>query len=490
MTKLHSIGFLVLAASVLVVAIGCGPDPSGNGNGTQTDGGTADATGMTTDGGGGGGDDGHVCNDVCNSGDHRCNGDILEVCIIDDLGCRTWDSEQDCSADGQICDDTNGTPACISMASCDDSVQNQDETDVDCGGSCPPCTVGSGCSDDDDCDSGACSNGTCVLCHSGAYKCFGNYLKICADDESTWNDVDHCDPTNLEVCDAVNGTCASSTPVGNGPDGVTGTYYLFVRFTEDDSEYRGGADVDCLNEHCFVNRGGSQVDEYTIEILDSDGDGVLEPNQHPDNPDNTGPVEERVLTYVQTYDVPSMASPGASELYITQTDFFFTSPQGVYQYDRASGQSTLIAPWSSSLPVFNEVLAFDEVNQIFYTAVDPRHVFSWDDGHSEWVLEFSYPNLSGDHNDGLEVVTDPNTGIPYVYVSDMTSDFIGQYLKHADGHWEQVNLFQYNEDNGDYLEGMGFGALSHFWACGPHTLYEIGGGDLSRYTGSWDPTHM
>ena len=84
-------------------------------------------------------------------------------------------------------------------------------------------------------------------------------LSVCADDESTWNDVDHCDPTNLEVCDAVNGTCASSTPVGNGPDGVTGTYYLFVRFTEDDSDYRGGADVDCLNEHCFVNRDGSHV---------------------------------------------------------------------------------------------------------------------------------------------------------------------------------------------------------------------------------------
>jgi hypothetical protein len=32
------------------------------------------------------------------------------------------------------------------------------------------------------------------------------------------------------------------------------------------------------------------------------------------------------------------------------------------------------------------------------------------------------------------------------------------------------------------VEGMGFGALNHFWATGGDSLYEIGGGDLSEYT--------
>ena len=478
-------------AALALALTACGPDPSsGRGDNGNQDGGILD--GEPTDDGtvdGQPNQDSHVCNDQCNLNDHRCNGDVLEVCISDDFGCKVWDTEQDCTTDGKYCDDTNGTPACLAAQTCDDGIQNQDETDVDCGGTCDPCATGAQCNDDDDCESGACSNGTCVVCHAGTYHCFGNYLKVCADDESDWNDADHCDPTALEVCDAVNGTCTNSQPIGNGPDNPTGTYYLFTRFTPDNSEFRGGQDVDCLNEHCFVNAGGGHVDEYTIELLDSDGDGLLEPNQHPDNPDNPGPVEERVLTYVQTYDVP-LSSGGSSELYITPTDFFFTSPDGVYQYDRASGQTQLIAPWSSSLPSYNETLGYDDVHQLWYTSVDPRHVFSWDGDHSEWVLEFSYPNLAGSHNDGLEVVTDPNTNIPYVYVSDMTSDFIGQYLKHADGHWEQVNLFQYNETNGDDVEGMGFGALSHFWACSWESLYEIGGGDLSHYTGTWDPTHM
>lgn len=39
---------------------------------------------------------------------------------------------------------------------CSDGVLNDDETDVDCGGSCSPCPEGSGCSDGNDCSSGFC----------------------------------------------------------------------------------------------------------------------------------------------------------------------------------------------------------------------------------------------------------------------------------------------------------------------------------------------
>ena len=116
-----------------------------------------------------------------------------------------------------------------------------------------------------------------------------------------------------------------------------------------------------------------------------------------------------------------------------------------------------------------------------------RWVFSYDPIESEWVLEFAHPSFAGDHNDGLEVVTDSASGIPYLYVSDMTSDFIGQYTRNSDGEWVQENLFQYAEAAGAHVEGMGFGALNHFWAtndgygAGHHTLYEIGGGDMQDY---------
>jgi len=45
--------------------------------------------------------------------------------------------------------------------SCSDGIKNQDETDVDCGGSCDPCTDGKACETDDDCVNKCSSNNKC-----------------------------------------------------------------------------------------------------------------------------------------------------------------------------------------------------------------------------------------------------------------------------------------------------------------------------------------
>ncbi len=47
-------------------------------------------------------------------------------------GCSTDDGDEPC---------TNCTPPCEDCGTCDDGIQNQDETDVDCGGVCPACPV-------------------------------------------------------------------------------------------------------------------------------------------------------------------------------------------------------------------------------------------------------------------------------------------------------------------------------------------------------------
>jgi len=44
---------------------------------------------------------------------------------------------------------------------CDDQVQNQTETDIDCGGPCSPCAVGQGCAGGTDCASGKCNVASC-----------------------------------------------------------------------------------------------------------------------------------------------------------------------------------------------------------------------------------------------------------------------------------------------------------------------------------------
>ena len=47
---------------------------------------------------------------------------------------------------------------------CADRTRNGDETDVDCGGSCPRCVNGQTCRGQDDCDSGLCVSGVCRAC--------------------------------------------------------------------------------------------------------------------------------------------------------------------------------------------------------------------------------------------------------------------------------------------------------------------------------------
>lgn len=70
---------------------------------------------------------------------------------------------------GEACDDgnTSDLDACLStcaVASCRDGVRSQDETDVDCGGSCPPCGMCGACSETADCAVGECAKtGRCVV---------------------------------------------------------------------------------------------------------------------------------------------------------------------------------------------------------------------------------------------------------------------------------------------------------------------------------------
>ena len=484
MTRVSFVTAGILACGL----VACGPNVSSNNH--EADGGTSDAS-LALDGHA---TDTSSCNDTCNEVETlRCQGSILEVCQRDDHQCLVWQSQKDCASTAQVCDDSGDMAACVTPETCDDGVQNQNESSIDCGGDCAPCAVSFTCNNDDDCQSHACTSGVCQVCKAATFACFGNSLQQCANDESTWNEVQYCDAMTGYRCNAQTGTCELVQPLGNDNTNPTGVYYQFAHFTPANSAFQGGGDVDSLNDKIFVNRDGDHVDVYQVTLQDSDGDGKMEPNQHPGNPDNDGPIEHRVLAYVTTYAVP-IGSKHSNELYVTSDRIVFskpgTDPGDLFEYILNTGAVNKIADGAG---LWNQVLGYDDVNHIWYSCdAYNRWVYSFDETENEWVLQFAYPNLAGSHNDGLEVVTDPNLGVPYVYVSDMTSDFIGQYVKDATGQWEQRNLFQYNQDTADSVEGMGFGALSHFWVTndgygsGEQVLYELGGGDLSHYT---DPTH-
>ena len=58
------------------------------------------------------------------------------------------------------CDDGTCAPATV-IDHCDDRIQDGDETDIDCGGSCRACGFDTKCEVAADCQTGACDAGMC-----------------------------------------------------------------------------------------------------------------------------------------------------------------------------------------------------------------------------------------------------------------------------------------------------------------------------------------
>lgn len=274
---------------------------------------------------------------------------------------------------------------------------------------------------------------------------------------------------------------------GTGP---TGHYYEYAVFTNSNSAFQRGYDVDSYEDLIYVNRDGTNLDVYQVALLDSDGDGVLQPDQHPNNiggdetlgtsDDQIGPMEERTLTYLRTYSIPEMVPGATGELYAAADRVYFLGDDegDIYQYVFATGITSKVV----DSPVFNlSHLGYDDVNHVWYASRESeRTVYSWNG--TAWVPCFTYQRLAdGGHMDGLEVILDCNN-TPYVYVSDMTSDYIGQWKYDSDtASWKEENLFAYSDTSGSHVEGMGFGAFKHIWMTSGSSLYELGGGKLGDY---------
>jgi hypothetical protein len=320
----------------------------------------------------------------------------------------------------------------------------------------------------------------CVPCVEGQFTCMGEKVMVCNTvmDPPVWEVSAVCNPASGQGCDLAMGACVQLTPVGDVVP--TGSYYQFADFTTANSPFLQGYDVDSFDNKLYVLNYSNAIDVYEVELLDSDNDGELEPNQHPDNPMATGPIETRVLTYLET--IPSFGTPSISqsELFALD-DRIYIAGTAITENVLGVGTSVVTTPpaWAYRFSQMGR----DDVNGVWYASNEnDRRVFQHCEATNTWGLAFYYPPLAGDHMDGLEVVTQPSTGIPYVYVSDMTSDFIGQYRLDPEDGWVQENLFEYAGTAGVVLEGMGFGALNHFWATGGASVYEIGGGDLAQYT--------
>lgn len=331
----------------------------------------------------------------------------------------------------------------------------------------------------------------CVECEAGQWTCKGPRVMACnTDADPYWEQIDVCDPAAGEYCDVTVGGCSPLTPIGGVEP--TGTYYQYSVFSPTADGFSTVCDVDAYQDRIWFvayDAGGQlSIGAYDVQLLDSDGDGMLEPNQHPDDPEHTGPIEERVFTFVTSYPVTNGgAVPHTMELHATATSVAFAGPTQVSSLDLATGVvSAAVAapPWLAAHPYpYLAFLGYDDARGVWYSGNESaRRVFQYDPDTATWGYAFEYPVLAGDHMDGMEVVPDSD-GTTYVYVSDMTSNFIGQYRHDPVAGWVQENLFTYSEANGEVVEGFGYGALSHFWVGSwtQNSFYEIGGGDLTEF---------
>ena len=331
----------------------------------------------------------------------------------------------------------------------------------------------------------------CVQCLAGQHSCCGEQVLECDTSGAVaqWATVETCDPAAQQFCNAGLGTCAPLSPIGGTEP--TGEYYQYGIYDLSPDGYSQVSDVDSLdNRIWFVGMGplGLTIGAYDVELIDSDGDGQLEPNQHPDYPDEQGPVEERVFTFVEEFGVTNGgAYPNTMELYATPTSIIYSGPTAITERIHATGAtSTLVdaPPWLSATPFQSlSFLGYDELNEVWYSGNEmARRVFQHCAATDTWGYSFEYPLLAGGHMDGIEVVVDQSTATPFMYVSDMTSNFIGQYRHDPNMGWVQENLFSYNESMGAAVEGFGYGALNHFWVGSlANTFYELGGGDLTEF---------
>lgn len=121
----------------------------------------------------------------------------------------------------------------ISAVSCNDGIQNQDETDIDCGGlQCTRCALNESCAIDNDCRSGFCNSSICesktdtVLLQSHVKTKFCTLVPTCNDGVKNQDETDiDCGGKHCTQCienqscllgrDCTTGYCDSNTCKGN-----------------------------------------------------------------------------------------------------------------------------------------------------------------------------------------------------------------------------------------------------------------------------------
>jgi len=157
----------------------------------------------------------HVCRSDC-SADGACPTGT-QKCLMSDLVCA---EPEELDPTGGFLKNARPTPASdagapdaapdvVSAGTCTDKQKNGGETDVDCGGSCPPCGFGNSCKAPTDCASGACAAGKCLECTPNATRCAGKKQSTCVN--GLWVTPNEDCASGCDTATGACRVCAAST---------------------------------------------------------------------------------------------------------------------------------------------------------------------------------------------------------------------------------------------------------------------------------------
>jgi hypothetical protein len=267
------------------------------------------------------------------------------------------------------------------------------------------------------------------------------------------------------------------------------SYYEFSAYGGRGAEY----DVDSYGNTIYY---GSAASVYSIDVSVADTTKKDEPYYLADGVTPNPNYQPRTFSNPQSIPLSGYSglnSGSIGEMYVDSNHIYTLANGGqVVAFNKTTGAyaSTIISDSTVSFGGIDRsgwgwtsLLSYGGGK--WWLAGENRHLYSATAGGT-WTYEFTWYNMAGGHGDGIEYVNG------YMFVSDMTSNYIAQWGQGdnpettgvTETGWNEWNRFDYNEIFGGstkYVEGMGYGALGHFWAGGGNVVYELGGGEIQAY---------
>ncbi|MCK5508292.1 MAG: PEP-CTERM sorting domain-containing protein [Desulfobacterales bacterium] len=250
-----------------------------------------------------------------------------------------------------------------------------------------------------------------------------------------------------------------------------GVYYEFSSYGGSGYEY----DVACYGNTIYYG-GGTAV--YSIDVSVADSSKKDEPYYLADGVTLNTNYQARTFSNAQSIPLSGhtglLNSKSVGEMYVDGS--YIYTPGGhdqneVYKFNKTTGSYVnKVVTTTSATPPRASFLSYGGGK--WWMGNENREI--WSSTGGDWTHEFTFNNMSGSHGDGMEYVNGD------IFVSDMTSDKIAQW-EYDGSSWSEKEVFNYEELFGGtnkYVEGMGFGALGHFWAGSGGVVYELGGGDI------------